>query len=239
MGIFGERIKDRANKLLPKVLEIAEKELGYNLPEVKIVNVNAYAQGNFYEEDYTIQLGGVFVDAIISKKDGSLGRMKKIVNSVIENILVGSGYDYREIYITFNRGEPTEFVNENESKSKSTEKYLQLLKNTLEGDRQFTGWYSMPYSTSDEDKVDVIVKYHVNRISLWKESPKPKFGNCQYGGTVFLKLDDVKVGFEHLDDWESAHIHDLPSWLEDDFKDSILNELSIYQNICLDIDYDK
>ena len=220
MTIIGNKIMDRVNKLLPKVLETAEKELGYSLPKVKIVNTRAYV------------LGSIYVEAIIDKKDGSFGKVKKLVNSAIENVVNLSGYEYREIYLTFHRAEPSEFINENEKKS-SEERYLQLIKKNLEGKREFEGDYSMPYSSSDEDRVDVYIEYHISKASLWKSNGK----HCQYEGVLEVTFDRLLVGFKHLDEWESAHIHDLPSWMEDDFKDSILDEIDMYENICMDIDY--
>ena len=232
MTIIGNKIMDRVNKLLPKVFETAEKELGYSLPKVKIVNTRAYVQNNYYDDDYQIVLGSIYVEAIIDKKDGSFGKVKKLVNSVIENVVTVSGYEYREIYITFHRAEPSEFINENEKKS-SEERYLQLIKKNLEGKREFEGDYSMPYSSSDEDRVDVYIEYHISKASLWKSNGK----HCQYEGLLEVTFDRLLVGFKHLDEWESAHIHDLPSWMEDNFKDSILDEIDMYENICMDIDY--
>jgi hypothetical protein len=233
MTIIGNKIMDRVNKLLPKVLETAEKELGYSLPKVKIVNTRAYVQNNYYDDDYQIVLGSIYVEAIIDKKDGSFGKVKKLVNSVIENVVTVSGYEYREIYLTFHRAEPSEFVNENEKKPSSEERYLQLIKKTLEGKREFEGDYSMPYSSSDEDRVDVYIEYHISKASLWKSNGK----HCQYEGVLEVTFDRLLVGFKHLDEWETAHIHDLPSWMEDNFKDSILDEIDMYENICMDIDY--
>ena len=60
---------DRVNKLLPKVLETAEKELGYSLPKVKIVNTRAYVQNNYYELIVLLPLIGVGVGIQFTQVD--------------------------------------------------------------------------------------------------------------------------------------------------------------------------
>jgi hypothetical protein len=115
----------------------------------------------------------------------------------------------------------------------ATEKYLQIIQNTLKGDKEYKGKYLMPY-TDEDDYVDFIINYHVNKVSFWKTNGK----NCQYEGVVYVKIDNLMVGFEGTTDWEKAKITDLPSWVEDDFKDSIQDELNIFDNICMDVDYD-
>jgi len=116
----------------------------------------------------------------------------------------------------------------------ATEKYLEIIKNTLKGDREFKGKYLMPYTDKD-DYVDFVISYNVTRVSLWKSNGK----HCMYEGTVYVKIDKIMVGFEGTDDWENVkNIQNLPSWIEDDFKDLILDELNIFDNICMDVDYD-
>ena len=115
----------------------------------------------------------------------------------------------------------------------ATEKYLEIIKHKLDGDKEYKGKYLMPY-TDEDDYVDFIINYHVTKVSLWKTNGK----NCQYEGVAYVKIDNLMVGFEGTTDWEKARITDLPSWVEDDFKDSIQDELDIFDNICMDIDYD-
>ena len=234
MATYSEVIKERTNKILPKVFKEAEDRLGYQLPNAMITNVNTYATGKIINDEYVLVLGGVFVDAIISKKDGSFGKVKKLVYSTIENILNVSGFKYEEIYVTYSRGEKSDFINENVG-DKSTEKFINLLKNTLSGEREFKGDYAMPYSSSDEDRVDFVIEYKINKITMWKVNSN----HCNYEGVIYVKIDRVLVGFEHLDEWESAHIHDLPSWAEDNFKDSIYDDIEIFGKLCLDVDYEK
>jgi hypothetical protein len=117
----------------------------------------------------------------------------------------------------------------------ATEKYLEIIKQTLKGDREFKGKYLMPYSNNDDDHVDFVISYHVTRVSLWKSNGK----HCMYEGVVYVKIDRIMVGFEGTNDWESVRrIQYLPFWVEEEFKDLIQDELNIFDNICMDVDYD-
>jgi hypothetical protein len=234
MSKIGDLIKERVNKILPKVFDSAEKSLGYKLPKVKIQDIDTYSTGKLDSDgEYKVSISGVFVDAIISKKDGTFGKVKKLVLSTIENVITVSGYEYREVYVTYKKGETTDFINET-TKDRATEKYSEIIKHTLKGDREFKGKYLMPYTDKD-DHVDFVISYHVTRAILWKSNGK----HCMYEGTVYVKINKIMVGFEGTNDWENVKkIQNLPSWIEDDFKDLIQNELNIFDNICMDVDYD-
>ena len=96
------------------------------------------------------------------------------------------------------------------------------------------GRYSMPYSTSDDDMAEWSVTYKIDKVSLWNVT---RYKRCQYGGTIYIELIEIKVG--HQGDWEyMKYITDLPSWIEDDIKDSILDEVETWlPNVCVDVDF--
>ena len=95
------------------------------------------------------------------------------------------------------------------------------------------GQYMMPYS-SGEDYADWSVTYKIGKVSLWETK---EYQRCKYSGTIYLEPIEIKVGFEG--DWEYVkYITDLPSWVEDDVKDSILDEIEPYfSNVCVDVDF--
>ena len=95
------------------------------------------------------------------------------------------------------------------------------------------GEYMMPYSSND-DYVDWSVIYKVDRVNIWETE---KYQNCKYSGTIYLSPIEIKAGFEG--DWEYLkYITDLPSWVEDDVKDSVLNEVEQwFSNVCVDVDF--
>jgi hypothetical protein len=95
------------------------------------------------------------------------------------------------------------------------------------------GQYMMPYS-SGEDYADWSVTYKIDKISLWQPE---KYQRCKYSGTIYLEPIEIKVGFEG--DWEYIkYITDLPSWIEDEIKDSILDEVETwFSNVCADVDF--
>ena len=96
------------------------------------------------------------------------------------------------------------------------------------------GQYSMPYSTSSDDYADWSVTYKIGKVSLWETK---KYQRCKYSGTIYVEPIEIKVGFEG--DWEyMKYITDLPSWIEDDIKDSILDEVETWlPNVCVDVDF--
>lgn len=95
------------------------------------------------------------------------------------------------------------------------------------------GQYGMPYS-SGEDYADWSVTYKIGKIKLWETEV---YQVCKYSGTIYLEPIEIKVGFEG--NWEYVErISDLPSWIEDDVKDSILDEVERYfSNVCVDVDF--
>jgi hypothetical protein len=96
------------------------------------------------------------------------------------------------------------------------------------------GQYSMPYSSADDDYADWSVTYKIGKVALWETE---KYQRCKYSGTIYLEPIEIKVGFEG--DWEYLdYVSSLPSWVEDDIKDSILDEIEMwFPNVCLDVDF--
>ena len=96
------------------------------------------------------------------------------------------------------------------------------------------GQYSMPYSSADDDYADWSVTYKIGKVALWETE---KHQMCKYSGTIYLEPIEIKVGFEG--DWDYLkYVSDLPSWVEDDIKDSILDEIEMwFPNVCLDVDF--
>ena len=96
------------------------------------------------------------------------------------------------------------------------------------------GQYSMPYSSADDEYADWSVTYKIGKVALWETE---KYQRCKYSGTIYLEPIEIKVGFEG--DWDYLkYVSDLPSWVEDDIKDSILDEVETWlPNVCVDVDF--
>ena len=94
------------------------------------------------------------------------------------------------------------------------------------------GQYSMPYSHSEDDYADWKVKFKVKRVVIFPKDSEP---GCNYSGTVYLDVD-VMVGFEG--DWEEYGMGDLPSWVQDDIEDKILDNIEQYlPMVCVDLTF--
>ena len=94
-----------------------------------------------------------------------------------------------------------------------------------------TGVYNIPYS--EDDYVNFSVSYKINRAVIWETI---NYSRCKYSGTIYLSIIDVIVGSG--DDREKMDsLSDLPSWVEDDIKDEILDEIEKWlPNVCVDVD---
>lgn len=95
------------------------------------------------------------------------------------------------------------------------------------------GRYNMPYSRSNDDFAEWSATYKISSINIWEVE---RYKRCQYSGVIYLTPIEIKVGFEG--DWEyMKYFSDLPSWVGDDIKDSILDELELwFSNVCVDVD---
>ena len=113
-------------------------------------------------------------------------------------------------------------------------KLAELIRKIVDKDNKMQGQYSMPYSTADDDYADWSVIFKIDKVALWETE---KYQRCKYSGTIYLEPIEIKVGFEG--DWDyMRYVSDLPSWVEDDIKDSILDEVERYfSNVCVDVDF--
>ena len=114
-------------------------------------------------------------------------------------------------------------------------KKINSIKNTIVNlfDEVMTmkGTYSRPYSTQ---YVDWSVMFKIDRVNIWVPE---RYYKCQYSGTIYLKSIEIKVGPEGDSEYMD-YISDLPSWVEDDIKDSIIDVVEQYfPNICVDVDF--
>lgn len=66
----------------------------------------------------------------------------------------------------------------------ASEKLIDIIKDTLKGEKEYKDRYTLPYSDSNDDMVDFIITYHVTKIKLWK-THSPKF-TCVFEGTVYI-----------------------------------------------------
>jgi hypothetical protein len=119
------------------------------------------------------------------------------------------------------------------TKQEKIEKIAVLINKIVNSDNTMEGQYSMPYSHSEDDYADWKVKFKVKRVVIFSKESEP---GCNYSGTVYLDVD-VMVGFEG--DWEEYGMGDLPSWVQDDIEDKILNNIEQYlPMVCVDLTFD-
>ena len=107
-----------------------------------------------------------------------------------------------------------------------------LIRRIVNKDNKMEGQYTMPYSHSDDDYADWRVEFKVDKVSLWETE---KYDGCKYSGTIYLDAD-VMVGFEG--NWEEYGMGDLPSWVQDDIEDKILDNIEQFlPMVCVDLTF--
>jgi hypothetical protein len=108
-----------------------------------------------------------------------------------------------------------------------------LIRRIVNKDNKMEGQYSMPYSTADDDYADWRVEFKVDKVSLWETE---KYDGCKYSGSVYIKIN-IMIGFEG--DWEKFnYITDLPSWVQDDIEDKILDNIEQFiPMVCVDLTF--
>jgi hypothetical protein len=109
-----------------------------------------------------------------------------------------------------------------------------IIEKLINLDNKISGKYLMPYSTSDEDYAEFIITYEYDRLNLWEAD---NYDGCKYDGSLYVKILNIKVGFEG--DWEEvSYIDDLPSWIEDDLQGKIFESFdSELPFVCFDLTF--
>jgi hypothetical protein len=116
----------------------------------------------------------------------------------------------------------------------TTQKTLDMVHKLLDGTHVFEGWYSMPYSDSNDDVVDYQIKYRAKKVSIWKM----KNGECQYEGTIYIEPLGISLGVN--DEWEHGfRQHDISELIWDDLGENTIKKVStILPHVCVDYDWD-
>jgi hypothetical protein len=120
------------------------------------------------------------------------------------------------------------------TKEDKLNKIKKIIFSIVNSNNTMEGKYSMPYSHSDDDYADWKVSFNVKRITIW---PTDTEVFCRYSGTIYITMSDVIVGFEG--DWDKVGLGDLPSWVQDDIEEDILENLNKFlPMVCVDITFD-
>jgi hypothetical protein len=121
------------------------------------------------------------------------------------------------------------------TKEEKLDKIKKIITKLIDSNNTMEGQYNMPYSHSDDDYADWKVSFNVKRIAIW---PKTSEVGCRYSGTIYITMLDIRVGFDG--EWEKMkYISDLPSWVEDDITEQILENVNDFlPMVCVDITFD-
>jgi hypothetical protein len=104
---------------------------------------------------------------------------------------------------------------------KVTEKTLGMIHKLLKDKTQFDDWYSMPYSSNDDDRVDVHIEYKIKKVLLKKNSNDP---NHLFTATIIIQPTKVVLGVD--DDWEEGFKqHDISEHMWDLLAEEVIEDI--------------
>ena len=104
---------------------------------------------------------------------------------------------------------------------KVTQKTLDMIHKLLKDKNQFDDWYSMPYSDSDDDRVDVHIEYKIKKVLLKNSNP-----DYLFLGTVIIQPTKVLLGVD--DDWEEGFKqHDVSEYMWDTLGEEVIEDIEI------------
>jgi hypothetical protein len=104
---------------------------------------------------------------------------------------------------------------------KVTEKTLDMIHKLLKDKNQFDDWYSMPYSDSDDDRVDVHIEYKIKKVLLKKNNSNL---NYLFLGTVIIQPTKVLLGVDN--DWdEGFKQHDVSEYMWDTLGEDVVEDI--------------
>lgn len=107
-----------------------------------------------------------------------------------------------------------------------------IINKIIEKNNEMTGRYMMPYSEANDDYADWKVSLKFKRVNIWKTE---KYNRCKYSGSLYLDTN-VIIGFEG--DWEKSTLWDLPSWVIDDIRDKVLDDIEKFlPMVCVDLTF--
>ena len=106
---------------------------------------------------------------------------------------------------------------------KLTQKTLAMIHKLLKDKNHFDDWYSMPYSDSDDDRVDVHIEYKIKKVLLKKDNSNLDY---LFLGTVIIQPTKVLLGVD--DDWEEGFKqHDVSEYMWDTLGEEVIEDIEI------------
>jgi hypothetical protein len=104
---------------------------------------------------------------------------------------------------------------------KVTEKTLGMIHKLLKDKNQFDDWYSMPYSDSDDDRVDVHIEYKIRKVLIKKNTE-----DSYHLFTAMVIIQPTKVVLGVDDDWEEGFKqHDISESMWDLLAEEVIEDI--------------
>lgn len=234
---YKDTIKDVTSKLLPKFVSRYEFEHNFKLPKITLLTISGHIKNpnDVIINNQQPEFGYINVNVEVDVKDGRIGIVKKLFLNVLERVMDSLGFKHDEIYVNY--------ITTAQLKRDNIEKLESTIYKLLYTYDKHEGWYSLPYSESNEDGVDWVVTGKVTKVIV---RPKEALNmghksDCVYDVLVTFSVSKILIGFKSENDWEEVYgEHDLPShsWntISDNFESYVTK---MVPQICeVDVDYD-
>lgn len=123
------------------------------------------------------------------------------------------------------------FLKESDFRAPNTHPIVKAITNVVGEEGEYKDWYSAPFA-DNEEPIDFFFRYKLDKVSIWKEK------NDEFSGTIKLIITNIAVGNSEENDWERMYYRDdLPSWIWDDFEESIIEKVEKWiPNVDVDIE---
>ena len=102
-NVYSHKVKQLALKVLPKVVDRFNEENNFELPYIEITSIDGWPSNLFKAAMHGDEpiFNSLRVNVFIEEKDGRLGKVKKLITKLIEQVLSSLNYGADEIYINF------------------------------------------------------------------------------------------------------------------------------------------
>jgi hypothetical protein len=104
-NVYNHKIETLVRKSLPKVVERFNTQNNFELPYFEILSIDGWPSNFFATAMHGEEpkFHSLRINVLIDEKDGRIGRVKKLITKLVEQVVLSLNYEVEteDIYITF------------------------------------------------------------------------------------------------------------------------------------------
>lgn len=102
-NVYSHKIETLVKKALPKVVERFNTQNNFELPYFEILSIDGWPSNLFQTAMHDAEpfFNSIRVNVFIEEKDGRIGRVKKLITKLVEQVVISLNYQVDDVYITF------------------------------------------------------------------------------------------------------------------------------------------